>query len=123
VLTAARSRQGTRQREHACAADSVRFLPRLRGRAREGACNKIEADKRSSQFVLGTGGTLLAGKIKGNLSGEKIAGTTNSYGRSEHRFGFAMFKPAPQGSTATCHDAAGKSLFRCKLGSGEVACN
>jgi hypothetical protein len=81
------------------------------------------ADKRSPQFVLGTGGTLLAGKIKRNLSGAKIAGTTVSYGRSDHRFGFALFKPAPQSSTATFHDAAGKRLFACKLGPGEVACD
>jgi hypothetical protein len=40
------------------------------------------ADERSPQFVLGTGGTLLADKIERNLSGEKIAGTTISYGRS-----------------------------------------
>jgi hypothetical protein len=81
------------------------------------------ADKRSPQFVLGTGGTLLAGKIKRNLSGAKIAGTTVSYGRSDHRFGFALFKPAPQSSAATFHDAAGKRLFACKLGPGEVACD
>jgi hypothetical protein len=81
------------------------------------------ADKRSPQFVLGTGGTLLAGKIKRDLSGENIGGVTVSYGRSDHRFGFALFKPAPQGGTATFHDPTGKSLFRCKLGAGEVACN
>jgi hypothetical protein len=81
------------------------------------------ADRRSPQFVLGTGGTLLAGKIKRDLSGEKIAGTTISYGRSDHRFGFAMFKPAPQGSTATFHDAAGKGLFACKVEPGKVACD
>jgi hypothetical protein len=37
--------------------------------------------------------------------------------------GFALFKPAPQSSTATFHDAAGKRLFACKLGPGEVACD
>jgi len=81
------------------------------------------ADKRSPQFVLGTGGTLLAGKIKHDLSGENIAGMTVSYGRSDHRFGFALFKPATLGGTATFHDAGGKSLFRCELGAGEVACD
>ena len=73
--------------------------------------------------MLGTGGTLLAGKIKHDLSGETVAGMTVSYGRSDHRFGFALFKPAAQGGTATFHDPAGKSLFRCKLGTGEVACD
>jgi hypothetical protein len=81
------------------------------------------ADQRSPQFVLGTGGTLLAGKIKRDLSGEKIAGTTISYGRSDHRFGFAMFKPAPRGSKTTFHDSTGKGLFACKVGPGEVACD
>src|SRR5262249_14371739 len=37
------------------------------------------ADQRSPQFVLGTGGTLLAGKIKSDLTGEKIGGTKVSY--------------------------------------------
>jgi predicted phosphodiesterase len=81
------------------------------------------ADERSPQFVLGTGGTLLAGKIKRDLSGKKIAGTRVSFGRSDHRFGFAMLEPAPQRFTATFHDAAGDRLFTCKLEPGEVACN
>ena len=81
------------------------------------------ADKRSPQFVLGTGGTLLAGKIKGDLTGRKIGGTRVSYGRSDHRFGFAMLAPSPQGFSATFHDVAGASLFECKIGPGEVACN
>jgi hypothetical protein len=81
------------------------------------------ADERSPQFVLGTGGTLLAGKIKRDLSGKKIAGTRVSFGRSDHRFGFAMLEPAPQRFTATFHDAAGDRLFTCKLAPGEVACD
>ena len=52
------------------------------------------ADKRTPQFVLGTGGTLLARKIKRSLTGARIAGTTVSYGRTDHRFGFAILKPA-----------------------------
>jgi Calcineurin-like phosphoesterase len=81
------------------------------------------ADKRSPQFVLGTGGTLLAGKIKGDLTGRKIGGTRVSYGRSDHRFGFALLAPSPQGFSATFHDVAGASLFECKIGPGELACN
>jgi hypothetical protein len=82
------------------------------------------ADKRSPQFVLGTGGTMLAGKIKSNLAGEKIGGTTVSYGRADHRFGFAMIEPASQGDfTATFRDSTSKTLFACKIGAGEVACN
>ena len=42
------------------------------------------ADKRSPQFVLGTGGTLLAGKIKTNLTGETIA---------RHAGGLRPFRP------------------------------
>jgi calcineurin-like phosphoesterase family protein len=81
------------------------------------------ADKRAPQFILGTGGTLLAGKIKDDLSGKKIAGTRVSHGRSDHRFGFAMIEPAPQRFTATFRDTAGNTLFACKLKPGGVACN
>jgi hypothetical protein len=81
------------------------------------------ADKRSPQFVLGTGGTLLAGKIKPNLTGDKIGGTTVSYGRADHRFGYAMIEPAPQGFTATFRDSSNATLFECKIATGEVGCN
>ena len=83
------------------------------------------ADKRAPQFVLGTGGTLLARKIKRSLTGATIAGTTVSYGRTDHRFGFAMLEPAgPDGKwAATFRDAAGKKLFGCKVRPGEAACN
>jgi hypothetical protein len=84
------------------------------------------ADKRSPQFVLGTGGTLLAGKIKSDLSGEKIGGTRVSYGRADHRFGFAMLEREGQGGsewTATFRDTESQTLFGCKVGTGEVRCN
>jgi hypothetical protein len=83
------------------------------------------ADKRSPQFVLGTGGTLLAGKIKSNLAGDPIGGTTVSYGRTDHRFGFAMIEPAPGDGrfTATFRDNASKTLFGCQIGPGEAVCN
>ena len=81
------------------------------------------ADKRPPQFVLGTGGTLLTGKVKGNLTGEKIGGTTVSYGRADLRFGFTTLEPAAQGWTATFRDVGGKSYFGCRIGIGEVACN
>jgi hypothetical protein len=81
------------------------------------------ADKRAPQFILGTGGTLLAGKIKDDLSGKKIAGTRVSFGRSDHRFGFALIEPAAQRFTATFRDSAGNELFACKLKPGKVACN
>jgi hypothetical protein len=83
------------------------------------------ADKRAPQLVLGTGGTLLAGKIKSDLAGEPIGGTTVSYGRADHRFGFAMIEPA-QGDgrfTATFRDNASKTLFGCQIGPGEAVCN
>ncbi len=81
------------------------------------------SDKRSPQFVLGTGGTLLAGKIKDNLTGLKIGGTRVSYGRADLRFGFATIEPSALGATATFRDTAGGTLFACKVGPGEVACN
>lgn len=81
------------------------------------------ADKRAPQFVLGTGGTLLAGKIKGSLTGRKIGGTRVSYGRSDHRFGFAVLTPGTDGSSARFHDAAGTRLFACTVAPGQVGCD
>ena len=83
------------------------------------------ADKRAPQFVLGTGGTLLARKIKRSLTGAKIAGTTVSYSRTDHRFGFAKLEAGgPDGHwVATFRDAAGKKLFACKVRPGEATCN
>ena len=82
-------------------------------------------DKRSPQFVLGTGGTLLAGKIKNNLSGETIAGRRVAYGRSDHRFGFAMLEPAGNGKgwAATFRDTSSAKLFGCTIGDGQIACD
>lgn len=81
------------------------------------------ADKRTPQFVLGTGGTLLAGKVKTNLTGAKIGGTRVSYGRADHRFGFALLDSSPQGWNATFHDPAGTKLFGCKIDRGDLVCN
>jgi len=80
-------------------------------------------DRRSPQFVLGTGGTLLTGKIKEDLSGKKIGGTRVSYGRSDHRFGFAMIAPGPQGLRAAFHDSNSATLFECEISGGSVECN
>jgi Calcineurin-like phosphoesterase len=83
------------------------------------------ADKRTPQFVLGTGGTLLAGKIKSNLTGKRIAARTVSYGRADHRFGFAAIEPAAQRDRASAvfRDAGGTKLFVCAIGPGEVTCD
>ncbi len=82
------------------------------------------ADKRPPQFVLGTGGTMLTGKIQGSLTGGKIGGTTVSYGRADRRFGFTTLEPAAQGGwTASFRDVGGKSYFDCKIAAGEVSCN
>lgn len=83
------------------------------------------ADKRSPQFVLGTGGTLLAGKIKTNLTGKTIAGRRVAYGRSDHRFGFAMLEPAAGGNgwAATFRDTSSAKLFACKIAAGQIACD
>jgi len=82
-------------------------------------------DSRTPQFVLGTGGTLLAGKISSDLSGKRVAGRMVRYGRADHRFGFAILEPALERDRATAafHDPAGTQLFRCSIGPGEVACN
>jgi calcineurin-like phosphoesterase family protein len=81
------------------------------------------ADRRAPQFVLGTGGTLLAGKVKGELTGRTIGGTRVSYGRSDHRFGFALLTPAADGWRADFRDLAGASLFDCKVAPGRASCN
>ena len=81
------------------------------------------ADKRSPQFVLGTGGTLLAGKIKPDLTGETIAGRRVAFGRSDHRFGFAMIEPAAGGYAATFRDTSSAKLFACKIAAGQIACD
>jgi hypothetical protein len=81
------------------------------------------ADKRAPQFVLGTGGTLLAGKIKGELTGRTIGGTRVTYGRADHRFGFAILTPAADGWSADFRDLVGASLFRCQIAPGQVGCN
>jgi hypothetical protein len=75
--------------------------------------------------VLGTGGTLLAGKIKTNLTGETIAGRRVAYGRSDHRFGFAMLEPAADGNgwAVTFRDTSSAKLFACKIAAGQIACN
>jgi len=82
-------------------------------------------DSRTPQFVFGTGGTLLAGKISSDLSGKRVAGRMVRYGRADHRFGFAILEPALERDRATAafHDPAGTQLFRCSIGPGEVACD
>ncbi len=81
------------------------------------------ADRQTPQFVLGTGGTLLAGRIKSDLTGRKIAGRRVSYGRSDHRFGFAVLARATDGWSVGFHDVAGAVLFDCQVAPGEVGCN
>ena len=83
------------------------------------------ADQRSPQLVLGTGGTLLAGKIDSDLTGKKIGGTKVSYGRADHRFGFALIERKADGGSkwkATFLDTESKSLFDCKIRTGRVTC-
>jgi hypothetical protein len=83
------------------------------------------ADKRTPQLVLGNRGTMLAGKIKSSLSGERIGGTAVSYGRADHRFGFAVLEPPAEGGrTATAfRDPNGTKLFACTVGPSDLACN
>src|SRR4030095_3224389 len=62
--------------------------------------------------------TQLAGKIKGELTGRTIGGTRVSYGRADHRFGFAILAPAADGWSADFHHLAGASLVRCQIAPG-----
>jgi hypothetical protein len=82
------------------------------------------ADRRTPQFVLGGGGTLLAKKIKRGVAGMKIGGTTIADGRVEHRWGFTIFEPAAGGSgwSATVRDVDGKPRFACAIAAGDISC-
>jgi hypothetical protein len=82
------------------------------------------ADKRSPQFVIGTGGTSLDKKIKQQLAGMKIGGTTVKYGRVENAWGFTMLTPHKNGTdwTLTFRTVKGKAKFACKVARAEVTC-
>ena len=57
------------------------------------------------------------------VTGRTIGGTRVSYGRADHRFGFAILAPAADGWSADFRDAAGTSLFVCKVAPGQVGCD
>ena len=82
-------------------------------------------DQRSPQFVLGTGGTLLAGKIKTDLTGETIAGLPG--GVSSLRPPLRLRNLEPRGTAsawaATFRDTSSAKLFGCKIGDGQIACD
>jgi hypothetical protein len=81
-------------------------------------------DHRSPQLIVGNGGTLLDHKIKRPLGGQKVGGTTVSYGRAEHSFGYTMLTPARDGTgwMATFLDTAGTAKFSCMLKPAEASC-
>jgi hypothetical protein len=82
------------------------------------------SDKRSPQFIIGTGGTDLDKKIKRPLAGTKIGGTTVNYGRVDREWGFALFTPHKNGTdwTLTFFTAKGKARFACKVKRTEATC-
>jgi hypothetical protein len=74
------------------------------------------ADGRSPQLIAGNGGTL-RDRINRRLRGLKIGGTTVSYAKLEHSFGYTLLRPIATGSdwTATFFNEAGKAKFTCLL--------
>jgi len=81
------------------------------------------ADGRSPQLIVGNGGTL-RDKINRRVEGQKIGGTTVSYGRLEHSFGYTILRPSggDSGWAATFFDAAGRAKFTCMLKATAASC-
>jgi len=81
------------------------------------------ADGRSPQLIVGNGGTLLD-KINRPLRGREIGGTTVSYAKLEHNFGYTLLRPVKTGSgwTATVFNEAGKAKFVCTLRLNTASC-
>jgi hypothetical protein len=82
------------------------------------------ADQRSPQFVLGNSGTLLAHKIKQPLIGQQIQNATISFGRSEHEWGYTLFRRGADetNSTATYYGINGDPKFSCRVSATAVSC-
>lgn len=79
-------------------------------------------DQRPPQFVLGNGGTLLAGKVKEPLVGLKIGGTSVTYGKIHDEWGYTLFTPTGEAWKATFYSPKGDKKFDCKIESGKVRC-
>jgi calcineurin-like phosphoesterase family protein len=81
-------------------------------------------DKRSPQFVLGTGGTKRSNEITENLKGEKIGGTEVKAAKTDHEFGYTMFTPSQSGShwNATYYDVDGNKKFACDVERTTIDC-
>ena len=82
------------------------------------------SDRRAPQFVLGSGGTLLAHDVKKKLrDGISIGGATVT-SDVEQAWGFTVFERGDNASPwqATLRDAAGKKIVTCPIGQGKVKC-
>jgi hypothetical protein len=81
-------------------------------------------DQRSPQFVLGNSGTSLAHKIKQPLAGQKIGNAKVSFGRSEHEWGYTLFRRSPDAAnwTATYYGINGDTKFSCRVLATAVSC-
>jgi hypothetical protein len=82
------------------------------------------ADKRSPQFVLGSGSTELAHKITEKLQGQKIDHTTIAAAKTDHHFGYTMFAPSKHGGhwDATFYDTSGNAKIACKVEPTKATC-
>jgi hypothetical protein len=80
-------------------------------------------DKRSPQFVLGSGSTELAHKITEKLKGQEIGGRTVKDAKTDHHFGYTLFTPTGGGNwDATYYDTSGKAKIACKVEPTKVTC-
>jgi hypothetical protein len=81
------------------------------------------ADKRTPQFVLGNGGTLLTHKIKKPLTGRSVGGTTVSYGNSVDKWGYTIFTPASGTGNWTANYYSVKGKTSCSVTPTAVSCS
>ena len=81
-------------------------------------------DRRSPQFVIGTGGTALDKPITRSLRGMKIGTATVAHSRVERAWGFAMMTPQKNGKdwTLTFRTIRGNARFSCNITRTEAVC-
>jgi hypothetical protein len=73
--------------------------------------------------VLGSGSTELAHKITEKLKGQDIGGRTVKDAKTDHHFGYTLFKPTGGGNwDATYYDTGGKAKIACTVEPAKVTC-
>ena len=82
------------------------------------------ADGRSSQVIIGTGGTALDRPITRRLRGMTIGTATVTHSRVERAFGFALLTPDRNGTDWTLRfvTAGGRAKFSCRIKPTQAVC-